>query len=121
MPQYKFRQILAYKLTLQGIQVRERSEAYTSQGGVRLSRWLGLDVHKCAAVLFALKVINYPLFRAMMALLTQDPTDEGDGSPRRRRRRGSGLTAPTQNGTGPRAISVLDDILDSNEAVLTLR
>jgi len=100
MPQYKFRQILAYKLPLRGIPVRECSEAYTSMGGAKLSQFLGLDVHKGAAVLFALKVINYPLFRAVVTLLTRDPSEEGDGSLRRKRRRGSGLTAPNQNGSG---------------------
>jgi len=100
MPQYKFRQLLAHKLGLRGIPVQERSEAYTSQGGIKLSRMVGLDVHKCAAVLFALKVINYPLFRAMVTHLTRVPANEGAGSLIRRQRQGSGLTAPKQNGSG---------------------
>jgi IS605 OrfB family transposase len=96
MPQYKFRPLLT-RLELHGIPVTERSEAYTSQLGAVLSQLIGLDTHKCAAILFALKVINYALFQQLKTLfLFGAPSDEGDGSRRRRRRRESGLTALIQ-------------------------
>jgi IS605 OrfB family transposase len=96
MPQYRFRQLLK-RLGLQGIQVTERSETYTSQLGAVLSQVKGLDTHKCAAILFALKVINYEVFQQLKTLfLFGVPSDEGDGSRRRRRRRESGLTDPIQ-------------------------
>jgi IS605 OrfB family transposase len=86
MPQYKFRQILRHQLTRRGIQVTKRSEAYTSKLGKELAEACGLDVHKCAAALFALKVGNYPLFRQLKTLILSKPensSDDGDGSPRR--------------------------------------
>lgn len=86
MPQFKFRQLLTHNLVQQGIKVRERSEAYTSKLGKELMSACGLDVHKCAAALFALKVANYPLFRALKALILSGQgcfLDEGDGSPRK--------------------------------------
>jgi IS605 OrfB family transposase len=98
MPQYKFRQLLKSKLTRRGIKVTEYSEAYTSKGGVKLASFLGLDVHKCAALLFALKVINYSFFKELVAFLVGIPSNEGTGSLRRKRKRENGLTAPGQDG-----------------------
>jgi IS605 OrfB family transposase len=96
LPQYKFRQLLK-RLELRGIKVVERSEAYTSRLGAAVSPLLGFDVHKCAAMMFALKVINYERFQQLKTLfLFGVPSDEGHGSRRRRRRRESGLTAPLQ-------------------------
>jgi IS605 OrfB family transposase len=100
LPQYQFRQILGYKLPLRGTPVKERSEAYTSIGGKQLSGLIGLDTHKCAAILFALKVTNYPLFQALVKVLTQSSFNDGGGSPRKRTGSGivRGLTALCQNG-----------------------
>lgn len=102
MPQYKFRQILGQKLTRRGIKVTKRSEAYTSKMGKELAVACGLDVHKCAAALFALKVGNYPLFRQLKALILFEKgcsSDDGNGSPRRRliQRVLRELTAPHPN------------------------
>ncbi len=94
MPQYKFRQLLKWKLTGRGVRVLERSEAYTSKIGSKLGLLWGLDVHKCAAVVFAIKVIDYALFRGLMKCLLGVPTDEGCGSPRKEEQGGGrGLTA----------------------------
>ncbi len=95
MPQYKFRQLLK-RLELQGIKVRERSEAYTSKLGDVISQIVGYDIHKCAAIMFALKVINYDLFNQLKTFLFGVPSYEAYGRRRRRRRRESGLTAPIQ-------------------------
>lgn len=102
MPQYKFRQLLTDKLTQRGIQVTKRSEVYTSKLGQRLSTACGLDIHKCAAALFTLKVVNYPLFQQLKTLILSDKSgflDEGDGSPRKTlfQRLLRELTAPHQN------------------------
>ena len=101
MPQHQFRQILDYKLPLAGINVRERSEAYTSIGGKVLSPLLGLDVHKCAAILFGLKFTDYDLFKHLVKFLQQVSFHDGDGSPRTRQQLSGttgGLTALCQNG-----------------------
>ena len=95
MPQYKFRQILSYKLPLKyGVKVFEKSEAYTSKIGMFLSKLIGLDVHKASAIAFALKVVDYSHFKL---ILSEVHPDEADGRLRVRRRRGSGLTAPCQS------------------------
>jgi hypothetical protein len=62
MNQYTMRQIMAYKLPLNGVKYNERSEAYTSKVGRKLSKPLGLDVHKAAAYAFSVKVIDYTSF-----------------------------------------------------------
>jgi len=95
MPQYKFRKLLK-RLERKGIKINERSEAYTSKLGHKVSQLVGLDVHKCAAILFALKVINYDLFRQLMKYLSGVSSDEGNGSRKRKQGRESGLTAPIQ-------------------------
>ncbi|MFX1536122.1 MAG: hypothetical protein ACFFDI_18050 [Promethearchaeota archaeon] len=99
----KIRQILGYKLQLRSTPVKERSEAYTCIGGKKLSSLIGLDTHKCAAMLFALKVTNYPLFQALVKALTQGSFDDGCGSLRKRSGSGMvrGLTALCQNGRVP--------------------
>jgi IS605 OrfB family transposase len=101
MPQHQFRHILDYKLPLSGINVRERSEAYTSIGGKVLSQLLGLDVHKCAAILFGLKFTDYDLFKHLVKFLQQVSFHEGKGSPRMRQKVSGttgGLTALSKNG-----------------------
>lgn len=97
MPQYTFRQLLKV-LERQSIRVMEQSEAYTSKLDAVVSQLIGLDIHKCAAIMFALKVINYDLFKLLMEFLLRAPSYEGNGSLRRRQRRESGLTAPIQGG-----------------------
>ncbi len=95
LPQYKFRQLLK-RLELQGIKVSERSEAYTSKLGDVISQIVGYDIHKCAAIMFALKVINYDVFQQLKTFLFGVPSYEAYGRRRRRRKRESGLTAPIQ-------------------------
>ena len=95
VPQFKFRQILSYKLPLKfGVRVKEYSEAYTSKVGKVLGNLIGLDVHKSSAISFALKVVDYSRFKL---ILSEVRSDEADGRLRARRRRGSGLTAPCQS------------------------
>ena len=98
MPQYKFRQLLKSQLGRQGLRVLERSERNTSKVGAQLAPFIGFDVHKCAAILFALKVIDYSLFRALMTSFAQVVTNEGSGSLRKRQQQGRELTAPRQSG-----------------------
>lgn len=95
MPQFKFRQILSYKLPLKyGVRVKEYSEAYTSKIGKVLGRFVGLDVHKASAIAFALKVVDYSRFKL---ILSEVRSDEANGRRRAGRRRGCGLTAPCQS------------------------
>ncbi len=95
LPQYQFRHLLK-RLELQGTKVSERSEAYTSKLGDVISQLIGYDIHKCAAMMFALKVINYDLFKQLKTFLFGVPSYEAYGRRRRGRRRESGLTAPIQ-------------------------
>lgn len=99
MPQYNFRKILAYKLRLQGIPVEERSEAYTSKVGQQLAPLIGLDVHKTAAILFALKVLDYEKFKALCSSIIDGihsrgvRANEANGRQSARLSVGGGLTA----------------------------
>mgnify|MGYP000144324527 CR=1 FL=1 len=93
MPQYKFRKTLK-KLERRGIKVMEKSEKNTSKVGEKISTIVGLDVHKCSAIAFALKCISYNLFRKLITLLSVVSSDEGDGSQRGRRRRGKRADCP---------------------------
>ena len=93
MPQYKFRQALK-KLGRRGIKVMEKSEKNTSKVGEKISTIVGLDVHKCSAIAFALKCISYNLFRKLITLLSVVSSNEGDGSLRGRRRRGKRAYRP---------------------------
>jgi IS605 OrfB family transposase len=92
MNQYRMRQILRYKLPLRGIRYRDMSEAYTTQVGRRLSRPLGVDVHKAAAYAFSVKVIDYPSF----TFLHNVHANEEDGILSMRLNEGSEPTAPHQ-------------------------
>jgi len=76
-----------------GVRCEERSEAYTTKVGRMLSLILGLDVHKCAAIAFALKLSDYHVFK----LLSVVSSYEGDGSPRGWRKRGSSPTGTAQH------------------------
>ncbi|MCW7075398.1 MAG: IS200/IS605 family accessory protein TnpB-related protein [Candidatus Methanospirare jalkutatii] len=93
MPQYKFRQTLK-KLERKGIKVEEKSEKNTSKVGEKISALVGLDVHKCSAIAFAVKSINYNLFRHLITLLSVASSNEGDGSPRGWRKRGKRADCP---------------------------
>jgi len=93
MPQYKFRKMLR-KLEGKGIKVIEKSEKNTTKVGERISPLVGLDVHKCSAIAFAVKNISYNLFRHLMTLLSVVSSNEGDGSLRGRRRRGKRADCP---------------------------
>jgi len=93
MSQHKFRQTLK-KLERRGIKVEEKSEKNTTRVGEKISPLVGLDVHKCSAIAFALKSINYNLFRHLITLLSVVSPDEGDGSQRGRRKRGKRANCP---------------------------
>jgi len=93
MPQYKFRRTLK-KLERKGIKVEEKSEKNTTKVGEKISTLVGLDVHKCSAIAFALKCISYNLFRHLITLLSVVSPDEGDGSQRGRRKRGKRADRP---------------------------
>ena len=81
----------------------ERSEAYTTKLGEKISPRVGRDVHKCAAAAFALKVLDYEGFKTLRSsyLLDEIPrgvaSDEGVGSLRRGLSVGSELTALHQD------------------------
>ena len=90
MNQFRIRQVLRYKLPLRGVRYRDMSEAYTTQVGKRLSRPLGVDVHKAAAYAFSVKVIDYPSFTFLRSV----HANEEDGILSMRLNGGSELTAP---------------------------
>ena len=71
---------------------REKRSKYNKKVGRMLSHILGLDVHKCSAIAFALKS-DFPLFK----LLSVVSSNEGDGSLRGRQKRGSSLTGTAQH------------------------
>ena len=95
IPHHKLGSILKYKCG-----AKKRSEAYTTKLGERISPLVGLDVHKCAAAAFALKVLDYESFKTLRSSSDEIPrgvaSDEGVGSPRRWLSARSGLTAPLQ-------------------------
>ena len=93
MPQLKLRKWIKHICVKNGVRCEERSEANTTKVGHMLSLIFGLDVHKCAAIAFALKLSDFPLFK----LLSVVSSYEGDGSPRGWRRRGSSLTGTAQH------------------------
>ena len=93
MPQYKFRKTLK-KLERKGIKVIEKSEKNTTKVGEKISTLVGLDVHKCSAIAFALKSMSYNLFRHLITLLSVVSSYEGDGNPRGERKRGKRADRP---------------------------
>jgi len=92
MPQFKLRKWIKHICVKNGVRCEERSEAYTTKVGRMLSLILGLDVHKCAAIAFALKS-DYHVFK----LLSGVSSNEADGRQRGRQKRGSSLTGTAQH------------------------
>ncbi len=93
MPQLKLRKWIKHICVKNGVKCEERSEANTTKVGRMLSLIFGLDVHKCAAIAFALKLSDFPLFK----LLSVVSSNEGNGSLRGRRKRGSSPTGTAQH------------------------
>ncbi len=93
MPQLKLRKWIKHICVKNDVKCEERSEANTTKVGRILSHIFGLDVHKCSAIAFALKLSDFPLFK----LLSVVSSNEGDGSPRGWRRRGSSPTGTAQH------------------------
>jgi len=91
MPQFKLRKWIKHICVKNGVKCEERSEAYTTKVGRMLSYILGLDVHKCAAIAFALKS-DFPLFKLLSGVASNDV----NGRRRGRRRRGSSPTGTAQ-------------------------
>jgi len=93
MPQLKLRKWIKHICMKNGVRCEERSEANTTKVGRMLSPIFGLDVHKCATIAFALKLLDFPLFK----LLSVVSSNEGDGSLRGWRKRGSSPTGTAQH------------------------
>ena len=93
MPQLKLRKWIKHICVKNDVRCEERSEANTTKVGRILSHILGLDVHKCSAIAFALKLLDFPLFK----LLSVVSSYEGDGSLRGRQKRRSSLTGTVQH------------------------
>lgn len=98
IPHHKLGAIFEYKCDAE-----KRSEAHTTKLGEKLSPLVGMDVHKCSAVAFALKVFDYGEFKELKSRSSLDEAfprgvapHEGNGSLRCRLSAGSGLTAPVQ-------------------------
>ena len=93
MPQFKLRKWIKHICVKNGVRCEERSEAYTTKVGRILSHILGLDVHKCAAIAFALKLLDFHVFKLLSGVFS----NEGDGSLRGRQKRGSSPTGTAQH------------------------
>ena len=93
MPQFKLRKWIKHICVKNGVKCEERSEAYTTKVGHILSLIFGLDVHKCAAIAFALKLSDFPLFKLLSVVSSYDV----NGRRRGRRRRGSSPTGTAQH------------------------
>ena len=93
MPQLKLRKWIKHICVKNGVMCEERSEANTTRVGRILSPILGLDVHKCAAIAFALKLSDFPLFKLLSVVSSYDV----NGRRRGRRRRGSSPTGTAQH------------------------
>ncbi|KXA89195.1 hypothetical protein AKJ61_03390 [candidate division MSBL1 archaeon SCGC-AAA259B11] len=92
MCQFKLRQILKYKLPLNGVNFELRSEGSTTKVGGEIGECLGLDVHKGAAYAFAVKVVDYHHFKLLKDSLQDEPDGRGSGEDFGR----DGLTAHVQ-------------------------
>ena len=93
MPQFKLRKWIKHICMKNGVRCEERSEANTTKVGRMLSYILGLDVHKCSAIAFALKLLDFPLFKLLSGVSSYDV----NGRRRGRRRRGSSPTGTAQH------------------------
>jgi len=99
MNQHRMRQIMQYKLPLKGCVFTELSENNTTTLGRRLSKPIGLDVHKAAAYAFAVKATDYPRFQSLLrdvTFLHEFCAYEEDGIPSMRQVGGSEHTVPHQ-------------------------
>lgn len=99
MNQYAMRHIMAYKFPLKGCVFTSLSENNTTKLGRRLSKSIGLDVHKASALAFAMRVTDFPRFRSLLrdvTFLHEFCAYEGDGIPSMRQVGGSELTVPHQ-------------------------
>ncbi len=94
IPQFKFCNTMDYKLPMQGVIFKVRSEAYTTKLGSVLSPLVGLDVHKASSICFALKQVDYNLFKCLLQGVSKN---EGNGIPMGKLTEGSGLTAPCKS------------------------
>lgn len=96
IPHYRLRQILEYKLPLKyNVPFRVRSEAHTTVIGEKLSKLIGLDIHKSSAIYFALKLLYPEEFKNILSEVRSEMRPEegrgvGVGE-------GSGPTAPGQS------------------------
>jgi len=93
MPQLKLRKWIKHICMKNGLICEERSEANTTKVGRMLSLIFGLDVHKCAAIAFALKLSDFHVFKLLSVVSSYDV----NGRRRGRRRRGSSLTGTAQH------------------------
>jgi len=92
MPHLKLRKWIKHICVKNGVRCEERSEANTTKVGRILSLIFGLDVHKCAAIAFALKS-DFPLFKLLSVVASYDV----NGRRRGRRKRGSSPTGTAQH------------------------
>jgi IS605 OrfB family transposase len=100
MNQYAMRQIMAYKLPLKGCAFTSLSENNTTKLGRRLSKPVGLDVHKASAYAFAVKAVDYPRFESLLrdvTFLHEFCAYEEDGIPSMGQVGGSEHTVPHQS------------------------
>jgi len=93
MPQYKLRKWIKHICMKNDVKCEERSEANTTKVGRMLSHILGLDVHKCSAIAFALKLSDFHVFKLLSGVSSYDV----NGRRRGRQRRGSSPTGTAQH------------------------
>jgi len=97
IPHYKLYHILSYKFE----ESERYSEAYTSKLAGKIMGYVGYDIHKVSACMFALKVLDYKAFSSLKDVFLRGVcTDEGEGSQSAGRTAGSELTAPHQASAG---------------------
>ena len=93
MPQLKLRKWIKHICVKNDVRCEERSEANTTKVGRMLSLIFGLDVHKCSAIAFALKLSDFHVFKLLSGVSSYDV----NGRRRGRRRRGSSPTGTAQH------------------------
>ena len=76
-----------------GVRCEERSEAYTTKVSRILAHIFGLDVHKGSAIAFALKLLDFHVFKLLSVVSSYDV----NGSLRGRQKRGSSPTGTAQH------------------------